>query len=182
MPALAVHAHECDVCGAKVQELRRGRCWGCYARWVDARPVGVGARCVVCSERRRRMLRSVELHNAWHPMCFGCSGQAMALDPLPPTIAELKQALSRERRQVDRRVGKPDTRVFQYERRIGQRRASRDDCPAIDDDMIVEITIEDGELAATPVVPVAVVGAGGADAPELDFDDMTRIRELIVAP
>ena len=37
--------HTCDVCSAKVHELRRGRCWGCYARWVDARPVGVGARC-----------------------------------------------------------------------------------------------------------------------------------------
>ena len=52
---------ECDVCSAKVNETRRGRCWGCYNRWAELRPVGVGARCVVCGERRRRVLRSIEL-------------------------------------------------------------------------------------------------------------------------
>lgn len=151
--------HDCEVCGAKVQELRRGRCWGCYARWVDARPVGMGAKCVVCSERRRRLLRSVELRGAWYPTCFSCAGQAMALHDMPPTIAELKTALRRDRRGPDRRIGKPDTRVFQWERRVGQRRAGRlDDHPPIDDDMIIEITVE-------------------AEAAELE--DLTQIRELV---
>ncbi|MCB9563049.1 MAG: hypothetical protein H6708_21800 [Kofleriaceae bacterium] len=152
---------ECDVCGAKVQETRRGRCWGCYARWVDARPVGYGAKCLVCSERRRRMLRSIELWGGWQPMCFTCSGQLGHVDPVPRTVAELKEAISRERRKVDRRVGKADSRVFQYERRVGQRRAGRvdsDDCPSIDDDMIIEVIRDDD----------------GADS----FDDMTCIREL----
>lgn len=150
--------HECDVCGAKVHELRRGRCWGCYARWVDARPVGLGARCVLCGERRRRLLRSVELHHAWYPTCFSCAGQAMALVPLPPTIAEIKDALCRDRRGPDRRIGKADSRVFQWERRVGQRRAGRlDDAPPIDDDMIVEITVED----------------------DFALEDQTRIRELV---
>lgn len=173
---MAVPAHTCDVCSAKVHELRRGRCWGCYARWVDARPVGTGAQCVVCRERRRRVLRSVELHGAWHPMCFTCHGQMQALDPLPPTIAEVRDALSRERRKVDRRTGKPDTRVFQYERRIGQRRVLRDgEWVSIDDDMIVEISIED-DLG--PVKPVAVVPARSA-ASAGDFEDLTRILERV---
>src|SRR5215470_19844781 len=69
--------HGCEVCGAMVSELRRGRCWGCYARWVESRPVGSGARCVTCSERRLRVLRSIELHGAWQVMCFNCAGQVM---------------------------------------------------------------------------------------------------------
>lgn len=148
--------HDCDVCGAKVHEVRRGRCWGCYNRWVESRPVGYGAKCLSCSERRRRLLRSVELWGGWQPMCFSCAGQALTLNPMPETVADLKAALTRERRGNDRRFGKPDGRVFRYERRVGQRRALRDgDCASIDDDMILEIVVDFEE-----------------------FDDFTQIREL----
>jgi hypothetical protein len=157
--------HQCDVCSAKVAELRRGRCWGCYTRWADARPVGVGSRCVGCGDRRRRVLRSIELLGAWQPLCFNCHGQTLALDPVPPTLAELRDALARERRARDRRFGKPDTRVFQYERRVGERRAERGDgLTPIDDEMIVEITIEDAP--------------DEADSSDL-FDDLTCIREMV---
>jgi hypothetical protein len=150
--------HDCDVCGARVQETRRGRCWGCYNRWVDARPVGYGARCLSCGERRRRRLRSIELWGGWQPLCFTCAGMALSLDPAPRTLGDLRTALARDRRTRDRRVGRGDHRVFRYERRVGERRGGRgDDGPVIDDDMIIEITIAD---------------------PEPSFDDMTRIREL----
>ncbi len=149
--------HSCEVCNAKVSELRRGRCWGCYARWVDARPVGVGARCVTCSEKRRRFLKSVELYKQWQPMCFNCAGQLLHLVPLPETLAELKEAVSRERRRVDRRLGKTDTRVFQYERRVGERRALRTEYPTVDDDMIIEVSREE----------------------DVEFEDLTQIRELV---
>lgn len=153
--------HTCEVCNATVNELRRGRCWGCYARWVDARPVGIGARCVTCSEKRRRVLKTVELHGSWLAMCFNCSGQLLHLDPLPATLAELKKIVSRERRASDRRIGKPDTRVFQYERRVGERRSSREEYPTVDDEMIIEVFVDD-------------VANG-----EAEFDDITQIRELI---
>ena len=154
--------HDCDVCGAKVQETRRGRCWGCYNRWVDAKPVGYGARCLLCGDRRRRLLRSVELWGGWQAMCFNCTGQVLALPSVPRTIAELKLALKRDRRDRDRRYGKPDSRVFRYERRVGERRVGRCDADVapIDDDMILEITIEPADAG-------------------VDFDDMTRIRELV---
>ncbi|MCL4228608.1 MAG: hypothetical protein KJZ91_29430 [Myxococcales bacterium] len=173
--------HDCDVCGAKVHELRRGRCWGCYARWVDARPVGLGARCVVCSERRRRLLRSTELHGAWYPTCYSCAGQAMALDPLPPTIAAIKEALRRDRRGPDRRAGRPDSRVFQWERRIGQRRAGRlgEDCPAIDDEMIIEITVDEIAADGGDRVGAAVARSRTVEADAELFEDLTRIRELV---
>lgn len=133
-----VTTHVCEVCNATVSELRRGRCWGCYRQWADDRPVGVGARCVTCSERRRRVLRTVELFGSWKPMCFNCVGQVLALDPMPMTIAGLRERVSRERRRTDRRLGsKRDGRVFCTERRVGERRV--DQYVAIDDDMIIEI-------------------------------------------
>lgn len=149
----------CEVCNARVSELRRGRCWGCYGRWVDTRPVGVGARCITCHEKRRRCLKMVELHGGWKPMCFNCAGQILDMQPLPTTIAGLKAAVSRERRKLDRRVGKADSRVFKYERRVGERRDGRD-APPIDDDMIIEVTYE-------------------PEGPQ-DFEDLTQIRQMIV--
>ena len=84
-PGIQVTSCICEVCSAQVSELRRGRCWGCYARWVDDRPVGMGAKCTTCNEKRRRFLKSVELFGAWKPMCFNCAGQLLDLDPMPPT-------------------------------------------------------------------------------------------------
>lgn len=152
--------HECEVCNAKVAELRRGRCWGCYARWVDARPVGLGARCVTCPEKRRRVLRAVELFGGWKPMCFNCAGQLLTLNPMPTTLEELRLAVSRERRRLDRRHGKPDTRVFRYERRVGERRTAREELPPVDDEMIIEVTVEPAPSG-------------------MDFEDLTSIRELV---
>ena len=63
----------CNVCGASVTELRRGRCWGCYTRWADSRPVGRGASCSVCMEKRRNMLKLVELKGRSLPFCHGCA-------------------------------------------------------------------------------------------------------------
>lgn len=123
------------------------------------------------------MLRGVELHGSFHPMCYSCAGQAMALDPLPPNLAALKVALTRERRAADRRLGRPDTRVFQYERRVGQRRAGRDDAELIDDDMIIEIWIQDDvAVAATVVAPSGFAGLPLEGEP--DAEDLTCIREL----
>ncbi|HEY5951752.1 MAG TPA: hypothetical protein VIV40_39930 [Kofleriaceae bacterium] len=151
----------CEVCRAHVSELRRGRCWGCYERWVETRPVGIGARCVTCSEKRRRFLKTVELFGGWKPMCFNCHGVLGLLEPMPQTITLLKEAVSRERRKRDRRWGKPDTRVFVYERRVGERRDGREgELPAVDDDMIIEVTVD-------------------VDAIEVDFDDITAIRDLV---
>ena len=160
MTSVQEPAHTCEVCSANVLELRRGRCWGCYVRWADTRPVGLGARCVTCGEKRRRYLKSVELFGAWKPMCFNCEGQIAQLDPMPKTIAALKDAVSRERRKRDRRIGKADTRVFVYERRVGERRSLREDFPLVDDDMIIEVIVEP-ETAGD------------------DFEDLTQIRELV---
>jgi len=97
-------------------------------------------------------------------MCFNCAGQLLALDPMPTTIAELRIAVSRERRRNDRRIGKGDSRVFRYERRVGDRRDLRvidggaDQIAPIEDDMIIEVTLE----------------------PEpMSFEDLTSIRELV---
>lgn len=119
----------CSVCGAAVSELRRGRCWGCYMRWAENRPVGRGAACVVCGEKRRAQLKLVELQRRSLPFCHGCAAQVMRLPELPPTVEELRHALRRDRRAADRRgdAAKQDHRIFPRERRVGERRGpSRD--------------------------------------------------------
>jgi hypothetical protein len=112
----------CGVCGARVTELRRGRCWGCYTRWGEARPVGKGAACTVCGERRRSELRLIELHGRSHPFCHSCSGKLARIDAVPPTLAGVRALLTRERRTGERRGEGVDRRIFPRERRVGERR------------------------------------------------------------
>lgn len=144
----------CGVCGAAVTELRRGRCWGCYTRWAESRPVGRGASCVICAEKRRAQLKLVELQGRSLPFCHGCAAQVMRLPELPPTIEELRHALRRDRRADDRREGKADQRIFPRERRVGERRgpmrdAFADTDPGIKmadlhlDDAIIELSDAD---------------------------------------
>jgi hypothetical protein len=96
-------------------------------------------------------------------MCFNCAGQLLVLDPMPATMSALREAVSRERRKKDRRLGKPDTRVYRYERRVGERRMGREEPPLVEDDMIIEITVD---------------LEGGPD----DTADVTKIHELVVEP
>lgn len=131
----------CEVCNASVSELRRGRCWGCYSKWVTTRPVGLGAQCCMCGDRRREHLKSVELLGAWVPICHNCSALASALEPMPQSIGEIRTALARDRRTDERRWGKRDSRVFRHNRRGGDRRVPREQAEfGVDEDMIVEIS------------------------------------------
>lgn len=154
---------QCEICGAQVRELRRGRCWGCYSRWVESRPVGLGASCRMCGERRRTYLKSVELLGAWVSVCHNCGGRIAAMVPLPQTVGEIRAALGRERRGLPRRIGKPDGRVFPYDRRETQRRAPSED---VAEEMIVEIA----ELAQELDRLAGELPGEGAD--------LTRIRDL----
>jgi hypothetical protein len=145
---------DCQVCGAQVTELRRGRCWGCYTRWVDARPVGRGAACLICFEKRREQLKLMELHNRSVPICHGCSARILRLDQIPGTIDGVRIALKRDRRDGDRRGDDGlDRRIFPRERRVGERRGP----------------------------PREQAAAAGAQAPEnyLAPDDLDVIIELL---
>jgi hypothetical protein len=114
----------CQICGAHVSELRRGRCWGCYTRWVEARPVGRGAACLICFEKRREQLKLMELHTRSVPICHGCGARILRLDQIPGTIDGVRQALKRDRREGDRRGDDGiDRRIFPRERRVGERRS-----------------------------------------------------------
>jgi hypothetical protein len=158
----------CEVCSAKVSELRRGRCWGCYTTWVETRPVGLGAACCMCSERRRSKLRNMELLGTWVPICHNCGSQAAALEPMPQSIAGIRAALRRDRRGAPRRFGKADTRVYQHNRRTGDRRRGRDEQSSVDDDMILEIAELASELEALASAPLH---------DRFDGAELTLIRE-----
>jgi len=130
----------CNVCGAEVSELRRGRCWGCYTRWAEARPVGRGAVCTLCFEKRRDQLKLIELHGRSLPLCHGCTARVGRLSEIPATIDGIRHALRRERRDGDRRGNKLDHRIFPRERRVGERREARDAKPD------ANVRLDPGEL------------------------------------
>lgn len=113
----------CEMCGARVATLRRGRCWVCYIRWAETRPVGKGAVCAVCHDRRLENLRMVEYRSTWIPMCHNCGTRAYRLAPLPQSLEGLTQRLGRDRRWTARRRGKGDSRMRPAERRNDDRRA-----------------------------------------------------------
>jgi hypothetical protein len=151
----------CTVCGARVSELRRGRCWGCYTKWTELRPVGRGAVCAICLERRRDHLRLVEVHARSLPLCHTCAGRVMKLAEIPPTVEGIKARLRRNRRAEDRRTDGLDRRIFPRERRVGDRRSDiRHDralsSPALSladlDDLVIEIDEGDIEEIETTQV------------------------------
>ena len=157
----------CGVCGAQVSELRRGRCWGCYSRWVEARPVGRGASCVICRERRRSELRMLEVHGRSHTFCHSCAGHLARLDKVPTSIITLRGLLTRERRERDRRENLSDRRIFPRERRVGERRgAPRDVRPeAAAGDHLADLADVIIELEAADIEPVeqTIVKSTGRD-------------------
>ena len=137
----------CEVCGAQAAELRRNRCWGCYSRWVESRPVGIGASCCLCADRRRASLKMLELLRAWVPICHTCAARASQLSPMPQHLEEIRARLVRERRDAERRAGEPDGRVLPRERRGLDRRqvsaAELDEVLLLDESDIVLADLEE---------------------------------------
>ena len=160
----------CEVCGARVTALRRGRCALCYLRWAENRPVGFGATCLVCGERRRDHLRLVEFRRAWLSMCHACATRLFKLHPLPGTLSGLRESLSRDRRLWEnRRADEEDLRLSSHERRHGDRRIPLLDADAILDEeacfdaeeLVIEI-LDGAELGIeepTHITPRAAIAA-----------------------
>jgi hypothetical protein len=129
---------------------------------VKARPIGMGAICAGCHDRRIQHLRSYELlarSNApggrWMVLCHNCAAVADKLSPPPRSIEGLVMRLGRDRRWGDRRaeaVGRTTMgRAPWLERRDGDRRIS--DRNAIDATELAEIVIE---LEADFEIPIDV--------------------------
>jgi hypothetical protein len=158
----------CEVCSAKVHELRRGRCWGCYSKWSENRPVGYGAACCMCNDRRREHLRLAELLGAWMPICHNCAARATHLTPMPQSLDEIRTRLDRERRRRDRRIGKSDGRVFKRERRGLERRRTG---LAAGDDLL----IDDADILIIEALSDEVAAEGGAGDEDGEWREETRI-------
>lgn len=153
----------CGTCGASVGELRRGRCWACYARWQEQRPVGLGACCAVCDERRRDNLRLLEVQGRSLPLCHLCAAHVQKLDVVPYSVEGLRAALRRDRRNVERREGGSAPKAFPTDRRAARRRSGADSVLGIgafadevtgsvwqigDEDLALDLDLNaDGELA-----------------------------------
>jgi hypothetical protein len=114
--------HQCPICGAKVTQLRRGRCISCFNKWIERQPIPFGASCRICREKRKIHLQKVELLGRWHYLCHNCANTALTLDPMPKHIEGIRALLMRDRRFANRRFEKEDKREIKRERRIGARR------------------------------------------------------------
>jgi hypothetical protein len=106
-------------------------------------------------EKRRGQLRLIELKGRSLPFCHGCAALVMRMPEVPDTVEELRYLLRRERRDADRRQGeKIDQRIFQRERRVGERRgpgreAFADTDPSMRlsefDEVVIELAEDDME-------------------------------------
>src|SRR6185437_11819949 len=146
----------CGGCGEPPVDvpLRRGRCTRCYDAWCTKRPVGMGAACAACEDRRLSHLRYFELGvrgNApggrWIVLCHNCVAAAVKMEPQPRSLDGLKMRLARERRWGDRRaesVGRPSVRDEKFERRDGERRRSQH--PLYLEEVVVEMEAEFAEV------------------------------------
>jgi hypothetical protein len=171
-------AISCGTCGASVAELRRGRCWACYSRWQEQRPVGLGASCAICEERRRDNMRLVEVQGRSLPFCHICAAHVAKLDVVPYSVEGLRAALRRDRRQVERREGDPE-HPLPSERRAAHRRAgigvSSGIGALVDDESVYKIGAADLDLD----LDRAANDLGASDS-ILSIDDADIVEDVTV--
>jgi hypothetical protein len=160
------NALSCSTCNARVGELRRGRCWTCYTRWAEQRPVGLGACCAVCEERRRDNLRLMEVQGRSLPLCHLCAARVTKLDVVPHSVEGLRAALRRDRRQLERRDDDNEV-VIGIDRRAVQRRrpslATASGIGQLDEDaslwelgeVDLELDVQDNDIVEATVVAQA---------------------------
>ena len=114
----------CGGCGQTAPRTRRGLCAGCYARWVRARPVGLGASCASCTDRRLEHLRHFELRGLWVVLCHHCCARAERLTPAPRSLEVLLSGIRRQGREgISRRAVRPLDGAALERRREAARRA-----------------------------------------------------------
>jgi hypothetical protein len=178
----------CPGCHEKLrpgETLRRARCPRCYDAWVKARPIGVGAQCAGCDNRRRAQLRHFEVGgpgNAvgarWVILCHNCVATAETLKPPPRSVEGLKMRLARDRRWGDRRaasVGGLSTPPPEGERRRGSRR--RSDAREIVD--ASELVLDEDEVQVIELEADFELLDGDLEAKLVDIEDVTGIHTRV---
>lgn len=170
----AVRRRVCGGCGQGASQLRRGRCAACYARWVRERPVGLGATCASCGDRRLAHLRHFELRGLWVVLCHNCCARADRLSALPRSVDGLLLCLRRERRQTDRRgaaAGGSDLWYAAADRRAEGRRASDGERPHDVECLVIESqALDEGRPALPPMDPEVLSGLIEAELVELEAE------------
>jgi len=134
---------------------------------VKARPVGVGAFCAGCENKRLVQLRHFELNtrgnavgSRWVVLCHNCVAAAEVMKPQPRSVEGLRMRLQRDRRWGDRRgesVGAEGEPPESGERRYDARRQGERMIDVTDDvEEIIEMEadFEDGESLEDKLVPI----------------------------
>lgn len=84
--------------------LRRNLCSRCYDNWLRQRPVGIGASCAGCGDRRRVHLQYVELRQGFAVVCRNCAAELALVRPADEE--EIRVLVQRDRRSL----GEPERR------------------------------------------------------------------------
>ena len=160
----------CGGCGKPPEAgatLRRGRCQYCYEKWVRARPVGAGAGCVSCGNRRREQLRHYEIGlrlNAaggrWTILCHNDAATADTFNPPPRSVDALCERLARDRRWKDRRYDRAH-RDPHAERRADDLRRERRmnlrelfDATDLAEELIIELEADFEQVSADQLIAI----------------------------
>ena len=164
-PAARREESRCGGCGQGATRVRRGLCAACYARWVRARPVGLGASCACCNDRRLVHLRHFELRGLWVVLCHNCCARAERMTPAARSVDQLLAGIRRQRR------GGGERRVTgNFDLGAGDRRRDNPGRRA-----------EDGVLDATELV-IIEIEADYAQPEELrdpDGEPITAVHSLV---
>jgi hypothetical protein len=165
IPTPLVRCGGCKLSPDQGETLRRGRCRRCYERWVRARPIGAGAYCVSCGNRRRDQLRHYEVGarlNAaggrWTLLCHNCAATADGYDPPPRSVDALCQRLARDRRWHDRRFDRAHRDPY-AERRASDMRHERRlnlrdlfDATELAEELVIEIEADFEQISEDQLV------------------------------
>jgi hypothetical protein len=139
----------------------------CYDAWVRARPIGAGAGCVSCGNRRREQLRHYEVGirlNAaggrWTILCHNDAATADTFDPPPRSVDALCERLARDRRWNDRRYDRAH-RDPHAERRAGDHRNERRlnlrelfDATELAEELIIEMEADFEQVSSAQLVSI----------------------------
>lgn len=134
----------CGGCGQSAMRTRRGLCAACYARWVRARPVGLGASCAACTDRRLPHLRHFELRGLWVVLCHHCCARAERLTPAPRSVDVLLDGIRRQKRIGADRRGLYEAAAMARRQQVLRQAEERAEAEASDelDDAPFELIIE----------------------------------------
>jgi hypothetical protein len=134
---------------------------------VRARPVGIGAACASCGDRRLVHLRHFEMRGLWLVLCHNCCARAERVNPPPRSVDALLSTLRRERRApAERRAAKA---AWPYP--FGDRRGI--------DRRVADLSLDATEHVADHVIEIEAEYASPAELRDPEGEPITGVHSKV---